>query len=1139
MINHGKSYSKILAPAVLFLLCILALPVATASEEQNNFSKGPYAYITNSGSNTVSVIDIATDTVVSTINVGNLPTGVAVNSDGTKAYVANENSNNLSVINTSTNTIVSSLDIGLNPRGVAVDPENTHVFVTNYKSPGDVSVIHAITNSVSTIPYTVYEGNYPAGAAINPEGTTLYVTNQGSDTLSIIKFIETGDSNFPNNGEGSLLNNINVGRSPCGIAIRPDGTCVYVANGDSNTVSVINTSTGNLTATIDVGKMPQGIALTPDGKSVYVSNFIGGTVSIIDTTTNVVADTVQVGRNPIGVSVNPNGTKIYVANYGSNSVSVIDTATNTVITTVPVGSRPVALGQFIIPQRFENMSAPVADFSSEVVSIDAFLTVHFTDSSENATEWYWDFGDGTNSIEQSPSHVYAAAGTYNVSLRVSNLNGKASKSAIITVSEPLPVPLIADFSSDVTSGYPALTVQFIDLSTGTPNEWYWDFGDGEYSGLQNPVHTYYEPGNYTIKLDVSNPEGNNSTTKIDYIQVKAPSSVKLTSVTLDPENSSGVTTNAPGAWTTNLGDPLAQIAVRNDKGILLNQVTSDTFLGEISVPLAPGINNLTLVGDNIFPGNEYYGAVLFFNGVSTLPQIAVYNSNTGSGNFSAQSKDTQIIGSANGGLFFDTAPGTSVYIAQDGTKVEVLSFVIDSINGTTDEISWGNVDANGIPDTIAKLSLKVTLPPSIPVSSLVADFSAIPNSGTAPLSIRFADNSTGRPNSWYWDFGDGTNDLGNPSPEHTYTVPGIYNVTLTVTNENDTASKSAIMTVSKEQPLPILPATNLSSNTTSGYAPLDVQIVSLLENATGVSWDFGDGNNSFANLTLEHLFSTPGTYNFTLKSENENGTSSKVIKINVLKPPVLPVANFESNATSGSTPLIVQFKDLLDNTTERYWDFGDGTNSSEQSPVHTYIKAGKYTVSLTARNVMGINTVTKYNFILVANGMLSPVAAFSASPTEGNVPLNVSFTDSSIGSPTLWKWNFGDGTNSTEQNPTHIYTKAGQYTVTLTANNAVGSNMMAKYSYINAITVEKAPVTIFSAFPTSGSVPLNVSFIDNSTSSPAFWKWNFGDGGSSTEQNPVHLYNRTGKFNVTLTTKNAVGSNAVTKSGYIIASKAV
>lgn len=187
-------------------------------------------------------------------------------------------------------------------------------------------------------------------------------------------------------------------------------------------------------------------------------------------------------------------------------------------------------------------------------------------------------------------------------------------------------------------------------------------------------------------------------------------SVSLTSITLDPEDLNGATTNAPGAWSTNLGDPLAQLGVKDNKGFFLNHPFPGGSLGEISIPLKPGINNFTLIGSNLpgayYPGNEYYGAVLFFDGVPTPPQIAVYNANGGTGPFMVQPNGTVIMGGANGGLFFDVAPEKSVYTAPDGTTVEVVSFTIDT-SGTTDEVSWGEIGSDGYPDTIAKLVLKV------------------------------------------------------------------------------------------------------------------------------------------------------------------------------------------------------------------------------------------------------------------------------------------------------------------------------------------------------------------------------------------------------------------------------------------------
>jgi YVTN family beta-propeller protein len=126
---------------------------------------------------------------------------------------------------------------------------------------------------------------------------------------------------------------ITVGLTPRGVAVTPDGSKVYVAYGDSNTVSVIDTATNTVVGSpITVGGSPFGVAVTPDGSKVYVTNFFDNTVSVIDTATNtVVGSPITVGRGPIGVAVTPDGSKVYVVNRGSKTVLVIDTATNTVV----------------------------------------------------------------------------------------------------------------------------------------------------------------------------------------------------------------------------------------------------------------------------------------------------------------------------------------------------------------------------------------------------------------------------------------------------------------------------------------------------------------------------------------------------------------------------------------------------------------------------------------------------------------------------------------------------------------------------------------------------------------------------------------------------------------------------------------
>ncbi len=591
---------------------------------------------------------------------------------------------------------------------------------------------------------------------------------------------------------------------------------------------------------------------------------------------------------------------------------------------------------------------PEAGFSSSVTEGYAPLAVQFTDLSKNATEWDWSFGDGASSQEQNPTYTYSTAGTYTVTLEASSANGTDSESAEITVLETPEVvlPPVAGFTSSITTGAAPFSVQFTDLSQNA-TEWNWDFGDGASSSEQSPAHTYSATGTYAVTLTVKNTAGEDAEKKAAYIKVGTASSVTLTDLTLDGENSAGATTGS-AAFTANPEDSFGQIGVRDENGIFFNQPSSGGPLGKISIPLQIGVNNFALVADGFYSGNENYGAVLFLNGVSASPQIAVYNSNGGTGAFSVQPAGTDITGSAEGGSSSDKAPGSSFYVTSDGTKVEVVSFVVDSKNGLTDEISGENFGGNGVPDTVAKLSLKVT--PSVTVP--LATFSASPLSGAAPLQVSFTDSSTGSPTSWNWDFGDGTT-ANTQNPTHTYSAAGIYTATLTASNGNGTSSSSAAITVLQ----PVLPVADFSSSVSSGNAPLAVQFTDLSQNAAAWKWDFGDGGSS----TLQspsHTYSTAGNYTVSLNASNTNGTNSKSSSITVLKQPVPPVADFSSSVTTGNAPLTVKFTDLSQNAEKWNWNFGDGASSTEQNPSHTFSAAGTYTVTLTVSNADGQDTKT-------------------------------------------------------------------------------------------------------------------------------------------------------------------------------------
>jgi len=248
--------------------------------------------------------------------------------------------------------------------------------------------------------------------------------------------------------------------------------------------------------------------------------------------------------------------------------------------------------------------------------------------------------------------------------------------------------------------------------------------------------------------------------------------------------------------------------------------------------------------------------------------------------------------------------------------------------------------------------------------------------------------------------------------------------------------------------------------------------------------------------------------------------------VNTGTPP--PNAAFSGSPTSGCAPLSVNFTDeSTGSITSWSWTFGDGGTSTAQNPSHTYNSGGNYTVALTVTGPGGSDTETKTNYITVNVG---PTAGFTGSPTTGTAPLTVDFTDQSSGA-TSWDWDFGDGGSSTAKNPSHTYTSDGVYTVSLTATNACGNDTETKTNYIN-VDPCVAPVADFVGSPTSGDYPLTVNFTDQSTGASS-WDWTFGDGGTSTAQNPSHTYTADGVYTVSLTATNACGNDTETKTGYI------
>jgi len=737
---------------------------------------------------------------------------------------------------------------------------------------------------------------------------------------------------------------------------------------------------------------------------------------------------------------------------------------------------------------------PVAAFSGTPTSGNAPLAVSFTDLSTGAvTSWAWDFGDGATSTAQNPSHTYTSAGTYTVALTVTGPGGSDTSTQVdyITVNTAGPV---ADFSGTPTNGVAPLAVTFTDLSTGSITSWAWDFGDGATSTAQNPSHTYTSPGVYTVALTVTGPGGSNTLTEPNYVTVNAPPTADFTGT----PTSGGVplavafTDLSTGTITSrswNFGDG-ATSTLQNPSHTYTSvgvYTVSLTVSGPAGSDTHTEVDYITVVVNAEFVGTPTSGfsplLVTFTD--QSQGNITSWAWNFGDGGTSTARNPTHTY----------TGSGTfTVSLTVDGpdgpdteTKVDYVTLLepppVADFSGTPTtgdaplevnflDLSTGNVTSwawdfgdggsstaenpvytyatpgtytvsltatsSGGSDTRTKVDyVTVDEPP------LVADFTGTPTTGVAPLTVDFTDTSTGTITSWAWDFGDGgTSTAQNPS--HTYAASGLYTVSLTVTGTLGTDSVTKVDYITANDPPP---TADFIGVPTSGIAPLTVAFTDLSTGTiTSRLWTFGDGTTS-THQNPTHLYSTPGTYTVMLTVSGPSGSTSatKFNYITVNWP--APVANFTGTPTTGFAPLQVSFTDTsVGNVATWAWLFGDGGTSNVENPIHVYPTPGIYNVRLTVTGPGGSDVELKNSYVTVTEP--PPIADFSADPTFGEAPLLVTFTDLSTGNITNWSWNFGDGTSSTQQDPTHTYVAPGLYTVSLSTSGPGGSDTETKVDYV-------------------------------------------------------------------------------------------
>lgn len=359
----------------------------------------PFAYVPNEGSDTVSVIDTANNTVVTNIPVALNPIRLAVTPDRKKVYVACHAADRVSVIATESNKVIKTIVVGDVPAEVLVTPSGNRVYVPNAGTqqggPGTISVINTATDTVIT--------NLPAGfncRAIawvsNAAGNWVYVANQGQGTVTVV-----------DDDTQRIEDTVPVGSGPRQLAVSPDNTRVYATNYQSDSVTVINAVTHNAITGVPVGAGPRGIAVTPNGQEVWVANLDTNFVSVITTSNNHVSATVPVGGGCWTVVINRAGTRAYVVSSGDLKCYVIDTATKTVLTTIPVGFGAF-WARFNWPQTRLYVTNPPDD---DVSVLDIINNVKITDIATGMDPWIIAIAsnDPPALVSVSPTNITAGA----------------------------------------------------------------------------------------------------------------------------------------------------------------------------------------------------------------------------------------------------------------------------------------------------------------------------------------------------------------------------------------------------------------------------------------------------------------------------------------------------------------------------------------------------------------------------------------------------------------------------------------------------------------------------------------------------------------------------------------------------------
>ena len=705
------------------------------------------------------------------------------------------------------------------------------------------------------------------------------------------------------------------------------------------------------------------------------------------------------------------------------------------------------------------------------------------------TSWFWDFGDGTTSNLPNPKHVYSRDGIYFVCLSIFDENTDCASQ----ICREVPVGSVgcrADFRFTVNEALKS--VRFTDASTNA-QEWFWDFGDGTYSSLQNPVKIYKEPGVYVVYLATYNNLTGCFAETVKEIQVGADQTdicIADFSFFVDETNKKVVFTDKSSSngsissWYWTFGDGTYKserhpehIYPRNGIYevclIVFDKITG--LSAEICKKIPVGVS-LCNINANFSHFIDISNNTVTFNNKST-GNITKWFWNFGDGTTSSQKNPKHTY--KNPGFYLVTL---SVFDASN-----------DCADHTAEFIQVGQPDCRAY----FEYSIDAT-----------------------SNKVSFVNKSKGNLSEYFWFFGDGSYSV-DPNPVHQFEHPGLYFVELTVVDA------SGICMDYYFEPIQVGNLTCrakfdyfIDSLTNVAYFTPDA-----IGDITHYLWFFGDGSVSTEENPI-HVFTQPGYFTVGLNTFDEFTDCMDYYEEIILigREGIDCRANFMYMTDPNS--LNVSFTNNSKGDIVDYiWNFGDRQTSQDKQPTHTYLEGGYYLVCLTVVNSYGI-TNTRCNIIQVAPGQSKDCLA-KFIYTVDSTNLSVRFTDKSFGKPDGWFWDFDDGTSSTSKDTVvHKYNQKGFYMVTLSIANSIKNCTSRASKLINVGMGNQGLEADFSYKIDSINLKADsypVDFIGVSLGDGNKLKWEFGDGAiDTTSLQPTHVYNAPGIYTVCLTISNPV-----------------